>query len=237
VTDKAARWIFWGGTLVSLLLFLGLTWDTHRQFGALTNADRLDARVVAGKKAFERHNCNDCHTILGFGGYYAPDLTRAHARLGEATIRRILKHPEVAFADSYRRMPQQDLPDQEVEDILSFLAWVSDIENHDWPPQHSENRWKRSTDRLLAGAALSPAAALVQQEGCLACHALGGSGERVGPRLEWVGARRDASWIADYLADPQKKSPGAEMPAFGHLSPGQRRMIGEFLVGLAAEGR
>ncbi|MGQ9834912.1 MAG: c-type cytochrome [Thermoanaerobaculaceae bacterium] len=37
---------------------------------------------MAGKRAFEKYNCNDCHTILGFGGYYAPDLTRAYQRLG-----------------------------------------------------------------------------------------------------------------------------------------------------------
>jgi nitric oxide reductase subunit C len=114
------------------------------------------------------------------------------------------------------------------------VRWVSQIDNHDWPPQHSENRWKRSTERLLAGAALSPAAALVEQEGCLACHALGARGERVGPRLEWIGNRRDAAWIAEYIADPERYAPGAEMPSFAHLSPGQRRMIGEFLVSLTS---
>jgi len=234
MTYGSAKLIFWAGTLTSLVLFLALTWDTHSQFAALTNADRLDGQVVSGKRAFERHNCNDCHTILGFGGYYAPDLTRAYTRLGEDTIRRRLESPEVAFADSYRKMPQQNLEPQEIEDIVAFLRWVAQIDNHDWPPQHSENRWKRSTERLLAGAALSPAAALIEQEDCLSCHALGDRGERLGQRLEWIGARRDAAWIAAYLADPEGSAPGTQMPAFDHLSPGQRRMIGEFLVSLAS---
>ncbi len=30
--------------------------------------------------------CNDCHTILGFGAYYAPDMTKAYFRLGENNI-------------------------------------------------------------------------------------------------------------------------------------------------------
>jgi nitric oxide reductase subunit C len=234
MTEKAAKWIFWGGTLSSLVLFLALTVDTHSQFAVLTHADRLDAKVIAGKRAFESHNCNDCHTILGFGGYYAPDLTRAYTRLGEDTIRRRLAQPEVVFADSYRKMPQQHLTEEEMGDIIAFLAWVSQIENHDWPPQHSEARWKRSTDRLLAGAVLSPGAALVNQEDCLACHALGDRGESKGERLEWIARKRSASWIAEYLADPEALAPGAEMPAFDHLSGEQRQMVGEFIVSLAA---
>jgi nitric oxide reductase subunit C len=238
MTEKTAKWIFWVGTLSSLVLFLALTVDTHSQFAALTHADRLDDHVVAGKRAFEKFNCNDCHTILGFGGYYAPDLTRVSSRLGEDAIRRRLAHPEVAFADSYRKMPQQNLSAQEIDDIVAFLDWVSGIENHDWPPQHSEARWKRSTERLMAGAVMSPAAALINQEDCLSCHSLGDQGEKKGGRLEWIGARRSASWIAAYLENPEAVSPGAEMPAYDHLSEGQRQMVGEFIVSLAAnDGR
>ncbi len=236
--EKTAKWIFWVGTLSSLALFLVLTVDTQNQFAALTHADQLNDQVVAGKRAFERHNCNDCHTLLGFGGYYAPDLTRAYTRLGEDTIKRRLASPEVVFADSYRKMPQQDLAEQEIEDITAFLAWVSQIENHDWPPQHSERKWKRSTERLMSGAVLSPGAALVNQEDCLTCHALGDLGERKGPRLEWIAARRDARWIADYIENPEVAAPGAEMPAYEHLSAEHRQMIGEFVVSLAAtQGR
>jgi nitric oxide reductase subunit C len=234
MSEKTAKWIFWLGTLSSLVLFLALTVDTHSQFAALTNADKLDDQVVAGKRAFERHNCNDCHTILGFGGYYAPDLTRAYSRLGEDAVKRRLRSPEVAFADSYRKMPQQHLSAEEIGNITAYLKWVSKIENHDWPPQHSERRWKRSTERLLSGAVLSPGAALVNQEDCLTCHALGDRGEEKGPRLEWIAARRDARWIADYLADPERVSPGADMPAYDDLSSEQRQTIGEFVASLAA---
>ena len=237
MSHTTAKWIFWVGTLVSLGLFLALTYDTHGQFAALTHADKLDDHVVAGKRAFQARNCNDCHTILGFGGYYAPDLTRVVTRMGEDAVRRRLEHPEVAFADSYRKMPQQHLGAQEIEDLVAYLRWVGNIENHDWPPQDSPNRWKRTTERVLAGAALSPAAALVQQENCLSCHTLGASGESKGPRMEWIGTRRDAAYIARYLENPEKLAPGAQMPAFDSLSQAQREMIGEFIVSLAAQGR
>src|SRR5512141_149440 len=107
MTDRTAKTIFWVGTLSSAVLFLALTWDTHKQFSALTHADRLSEQVVSGKHAFQKHNCNDCHTILGFGAYYAPDLTKVMDRVGEDGIRYRLKDPAKAFAASWRKMPNQ----------------------------------------------------------------------------------------------------------------------------------
>jgi nitric oxide reductase subunit C len=237
MTTRLAKAIFWVGTLLSLGVFLGMTVHTHRSFDALTHADALDEHVVAGKRTFEKKNCNDCHTILGFGAYYAPDLTRAYARLGDDGIRLRLEAPETVFADSYRKMPQQHLKAGEVDDLVAFLRWVSNIENHDWPPQDSPRRWKRSTERILASASMSPAAALVQQENCLQCHSIAGTGGTAGPRLEWIGGRRDAEWVARYLADPAVVSKGSRMPAYPNLTPGQRNMIGEFVVSLAADRR
>jgi nitric oxide reductase subunit C len=237
MTERTAKLVFWIGTLSSLALFLALTLDTHRKFDALTHADRLDENVVAGKRAFERHNCNDCHTILGFGGYYSPDLTRVYTRLGEETIRSRIERPEVVLATSYRKMPQQHVPEQEIDALVAFFRWTSEIENGDWPPHDSEIKWKSSTRRLLAGAAMSPGAALVTQENCLACHALGDTGERIGPRLEYVGARRTPQYVADYLADPQKFTPGTSMPGYGQLAEPQRRAVAEFIVTLASSRR
>jgi mono/diheme cytochrome c family protein len=130
-------------------------------------------------------------------------------------------------------MPQQHLAPVEIDRLVDFLRWVAEIENNDWPPQDSETRWKASTRRLLGGAAMSPGAALVSQESCLACHALGDAGERKGPRLEYIASRRDAAWIARYLADPAALTPGAAMPRFDKLSEGQRRAIAEFIASLA----
>jgi nitric oxide reductase subunit C len=233
---QTAKWVFWVGTLSSLAIFGVLTVDTHSQLAALTNADRLDDQVVAGKRAFERHNCNDCHTILGFGAYYAPDLTRVFTRIGEGAIERRILEPHTAFAGSYRLMPRSDVTQAEAEQMVAFFRWVDQIDNHDWPPQDSPRRWKRSTERLLATGTMSPGAALVQQEGCLTCHALGDAGERLGPRLEWVGGRRSVPWIADYLVDPQAVAPGSQMPAYPHLAPEQRGAIAVFLASAAGEG-
>ena len=177
MSKKVAFWIFLLGTLSSAAVFLGLTVDTHRQVEALSHVDKLSEQVVAGKRTFERYNCNDCHTILGFGGYYAPDLTRVVQRVGEDGIRYRVKSPELAFARSARKMPQQHVPDEEINNLVAFFSWVGEIDNGDWPPQDSKKRLTRGEQRLSLGAAVSPGAAVFQTKGCMNCHSLHGTGE------------------------------------------------------------
>src|SRR5512133_3043946 len=124
MTKKTAFWIFLVGTLSSAILFLGLTVDTHRQVAALSHADKLSENVVAGKRTFQKYNCNDCHTILGFGGYYAPDLTRVVRRVGEEGIRFRVSDPAAAFAKSFRKMPRQRVTTAEIDGLVAFFTWV-----------------------------------------------------------------------------------------------------------------
>lgn len=225
---RTAKGVFYAGTLSSLALFLFLTLDTQRQTAALTHADRLDEKVVQGKKVFEKYNCNDCHTMLGFGGYYAPDLTRVYARIGEGGIRASVQKPDQLFANSFRKMPVQNVKPEEVEDLVAFFRWVNDIENHGWPPQ--DEKYKKSAAKgLVASAALSPGAALVQTKGCLSCHAIGGAGSDAGPALDHVGSKMDAESLARYIADPAKANPKALMPP-QDLTPEELGPMTEFLA-------
>lgn len=228
MTTKTAKRIFYFGTLSSAILFLILTWDTHRQVGALTHADRLSAEVIAGKRVFQKYNCNDCHTILGFGGYYAPDLTRVYQRRGEDYIRRVLKQPEVVLANSFRKMPQEHLSQVEINRLVTFLAWVNDIDTHDWPPQDSKSR--RSVNRLVSAAGVSPGAALFKENNCFECHKLQGVGGDTGPALDQVGDRLDKATIAKIIVNPQSVNPNSEMPDNPDMSPQDVQAIAEFLA-------
>ncbi|RJP81722.1 MAG: cytochrome C [Candidatus Zixiibacteriota bacterium] len=227
MTQKTAKGIFWVGTLSSLILFLALTVDTHRQVAVLTNADKLSDEVVAGKKVFQKYNCNVCHTILGFGAYYAPDLTRVYDRRGEAYIRRVLEQPEVVLANSFRKMPQQNLSAQEVDRLAAFFAWVNEIDTNDWPPQDSKTR---SANRLTANTGMTRGAALFKGTGCFECHTLEGVGREVGPALDGVGDRYDAAALERLIADPHSVNPSAVMPPYGEeLSAADIQAIADFL--------
>ncbi|MEW6719812.1 MAG: c-type cytochrome [Thermodesulfobacteriota bacterium] len=213
MTKKTAFWIFLLGTLSSSALFLGLTWDTHRQVATLANVDKLSDQVVAGKRAFEKRNCNDCHTILGFGGYYAPDLTRVVQRVGEDGIRFRVASPEKAFEKSFRKMPRQNLTDAEITDLIAFFRWVGEVNNNDWPPQDSKKRLSRGEQRMMASVGVSPGAAVFQTKGCMNCHSLRGTGGTVGPKLDGIGGGMTEEQIRAYVRDPKSVEPTATMPA------------------------
>ncbi|MBP1753544.1 MAG: hypothetical protein H6Q57_2380 [Geobacteraceae bacterium] len=232
MTKKAGFWIFLLGTLSSAALFLGLTWDMHRQVDILSRADKLSDTVVAGKKAFEKHNCNDCHTILGFGGYYAPDLTRVVQRVGEDGVRYRIKHPELAFAASKRKMPQQNISDADTENLLSFFKWVGEIDNGDWPPQDSKKRLTRGEKRMAATAGISPGAAVFQTKGCMTCHALRGAGGSFGPALDTIGRTLTAKQMEHYIKDPKSMNPKAMMPPQTDLTDRELKEVAKFLGNL-----
>ena len=72
LSKKQARAFFLGGTLVTFLIFIGLTVFSLSKEVDQTNHDNITAEVVRGKEIWETNNCMGCHTILGEGGYYAP---------------------------------------------------------------------------------------------------------------------------------------------------------------------
>src|SRR3990172_1541394 len=212
MTKKTAFWIFLLGTISSAVLFLAATWDTQRQVATLSNVDKLSEQVVAGKRAFEKYNCNDCHTILGFGGYYAPDLTKVVQRIGADGVRYRIKSPELAFANSWRKMPNLRVSDAETENMVAFFTWVGEINNNDWPPQDSRKRLSRGEQAMVASVGVSPGAAVFQSKGCMNCHSLKGTGGTFGPALDKVGAGMSAEEIEKYVRNPKDVDPDSKMP-------------------------
>ncbi len=230
MTKKTAFWIFILGTLLSMLLFLWLTYDTHKQVEALSHADKLSENVIAGKKVFEKYNCNDCHTILGFGAYYAPDLTKVIQRVGEDGARYRIKNPEKAFENSWRKMPKQNVSDAEIENLISFFTWVGEVNNGDWPPQDSKKRLTRGEEILVAAVAVSPGAAVFKSRGCMNCHSLHGEGGNFGPPVDHVGRKLTLEQIERYIKNPKSINSNAMMPPQKELSEKELEEVAKFLA-------
>ncbi|HMK52023.1 MAG TPA: c-type cytochrome, partial [Thermodesulfobacteriota bacterium] len=144
----------------------------------------------------------------------------------------MVKKPQVVLANSWRKMPQQNLQDKEVEDLIAFFKWVSEIDTHDWPPQDSNKLPSSSIRRMVAGAVASPGGALFKEKGCFACHKIGGTGGNVGPAMEGVGNRYDELKLSQYIQDPASVNPKSRMPKLPDLTPDQAKQIAQFLMGL-----
>ncbi len=83
MTKSMARNIFYGGSLFFILIFVGLTAHSHLYIvKTSTDVATLSDSVIQGKHLWEKHACINCHTILGEGAYFAPELGNVMTRWG-----------------------------------------------------------------------------------------------------------------------------------------------------------
>ena len=134
-TKAMARNIFYGGSVFFLLLFLALSFDTMTVLPERDNRENLTEQVAHGKLLWEENNCLGCHTLMGEGAYYAPELANAYDRLGgkEGIKGFIMSRPKDGIPGR-RSMPQFNFSPEELDAIAEFLKYVSEINDADWPP-------------------------------------------------------------------------------------------------------
>ena len=132
-TKSMARNIFYGGTVFFFLLFLALTFDSHREFPKRDNSQNLTPEVIAGKKIWETRNCIGCHTLLGEGAYFAPELGNVYTRRGPDFIKAWIQ-AQPTGTHGRRQMPQFNLSEQELDQLVAFLKYASEIKTGNWPP-------------------------------------------------------------------------------------------------------
>lgn len=135
-TKSMARNIFYGGSLFFILLFLALSFHTRKVLPELDNRAAITPQVAEGKRLWEENNCIGCHSLLGEGAYYAPELGNVYKRFGnskEAIIGFIKSRPAEGIPGR-RSMPQFNLTDAELEALAEFLKYSSEINTQNWPP-------------------------------------------------------------------------------------------------------
>lgn len=144
-TKSAARNIFYAGSLFFLLIFFALTAHSHWYINNVsTNAATLSDAVARGKKVWEDKSCVNCHTILGEGAYFAPELGNVFLRYGgkddpqgaKDAIKAWMKSQPTGI-EGRRQMPQFNLSEKQLNDLAEFLQWVSTIKTNGWPPNNA----------------------------------------------------------------------------------------------------
>ena len=142
MTKTMARNVFYGGSLFFVVIFLILSAQSVRYITTTsTAAAELTDSVARGKHVWEKHACINCHTLMGEGAYFAPELQNVLTRYG------VNEDPEDAFIylqgwmesqptgiEGRRQMPQFNLSEEEIRDLASFFLWVEKIDAQDWPP-------------------------------------------------------------------------------------------------------
>jgi nitric oxide reductase subunit C len=134
-TTSMARNIFYGGAVFFFLLFLALTFDTAGALPKRDNRGQLTEQVARGKHLWEVNNCIGCHTLLGEGAYFAPELGNVVKRYGSTeAVKAFIQGRPAEGIPGRRSMPQFNFTDQQLDDIAAFLKYVSEIDAAKWPP-------------------------------------------------------------------------------------------------------
>ena len=140
-SKSMARNVFFGGTVFFFLLFLALTFDTIKQLPKRDMRQNITPQVAAGKHIWETRNCIGCHTLLGEGAYFAPELGNVMTRWG------VQEDPQMAYEvldgwmkaqpsgiEGRRQMPHFALTDEEKRGLSEFLRWADKMNTQSWPP-------------------------------------------------------------------------------------------------------
>lgn len=115
-------------------------------FGRIYSKSDAEATIRTGKLVLQSRACMDCHTVLGNGAYFAPDLTKSwldpvwrnvwmpmtqsHRR--EDAMVAFLMQPD-KYATWERRMPNLHLSRIEAESMVAYLKWLSAIDTNGFP--------------------------------------------------------------------------------------------------------
>ena len=231
MNKRQTRAFFYSGTGICALVFLGMTVDTHRQIPKLTNEAKLTPDVIQGKHIWHKKDCINCHTLMGEGAYFAPDLTKITQQRGAPYLKAFLKDPSKFYSEERDRrlMTNPNLSDREIDQVIAFLDWVGHIDTQGWPPRPILVSGATIPGTEMVGAGPTQAAASndpvavgqtlfrTSPPGCFGCHSTTAGVNLVGPSLADIGemARRHiaepsyhgkakdaAAYIRESIVDP-----------------------------------
>ena len=109
--------------------------------------------IVKGKLVIQSRACMNCHTLLGNGAYYAPDLTKAwldpkwekvmiaatQSKTKEEAMVKFLMYPD-KYATWTRRMPNLNIDEEEAKAVVAYLKWMAAINTNGFPDHFGESK-------------------------------------------------------------------------------------------------
>jgi ubiquinol-cytochrome c reductase cytochrome b subunit len=176
------------GIAIAALTYLGL-----KDSPAHADPSHWNPLAIAGQEFAQDPRCQTCHKTGGAANPMADTRLRRHPEW-------LLTHvvdPEVV-GPGIRKPPPGGMTPSQARSIVSYLRKVR---AGGTPP-----------------SMISPelrTASLVYGRYCANCHMMDGEGGDQGPDLTRAGEKRDASWLRDWISDPEAIDELADMPAFG----------------------
>ena len=137
LSKQQAKNFFLGGTVLVVLIFGYLSFDSLKNgIPENTKEQNMNAQVLQGRLIWDEQNCMGCHTLMGEGAYYAPELTKVYERRGDAYIKAVLSAPD-GWGSRGRKMVKYDFTPEEQESLVEFFKWVGEMNLNGFPAEPS----------------------------------------------------------------------------------------------------
>lgn len=134
LSKYGAKLFFIIGTAFFATIFLALSYDTLKKVPIQTKSVNLTSQAIRGKHLWDQHNCMGCHTLLGEGAYYAPELTKIYETKGPDTIKLMLTDPELVYPGA-RKMVKYNMSEEDKEAMVAFFKWIGEMDLNGFPPK------------------------------------------------------------------------------------------------------
>jgi mono/diheme cytochrome c family protein len=181
---------------------------------------------------FERAGCYGCHAASGFErtAKRGPDLRRIKGKLSPAWVRQWVADPAAIKPATwmpafFRAGTARGTDDPALDAIVSYLFSTS----ADYTPLPAR-----------AGGDAARGRSVVESVGCLGCHVTGdtardtaGVRRTYGQPLQGIAGKVDVAWLADWVRDPARFSPGTRMPNLRLTDP-EAADVAEYLKTLGS---
>ncbi len=212
---------------------------------SVPGAPALSIARVLYKQEF---SCDTCHKINGEGGSDAPDLTQVgskpqhafdftHLEGKKGRVRWFVEHfknPQAVVPNS--EMPNQEMTDQQAKAMTILMLSLTDsnlpleyiVRGNGGPAQGAGSEGTSAAMSSLGEAQL------IEEKGCLLCHALRGRGGKAAPDLTQVASRRNADWLFQHFKDPSRVVPGSKMPNL-HLTDEEANDLTRYMLSLKSQ--
>ncbi len=212
---------------ISLVVLAALGWSALTARAVMTTPKQIEdeqledpqpwqvipAAQVAGIGAFRDGHCAECHQLgRSMAG---PDLSKA------ASVK-----PSDWLMDHFRKpgadAEESNLPTAQLRALVELVTKRGEDALEAWqtPPGNA------SLTEAIHGAEL------YQANMCGGCHMLNGEGGKAGPALNGVRTRHDRAWVLAHFGDPEKYSPGSQMPPFDDLPQPDLEALTDYVMSI-----
>lgn len=148
---KIALGVF-GALILIFILLSGASFSGSRERPDPETISFQGQTAVDGKRVYQAYNCMGCHTVLGNGAYFAPDLTTVYSSNGPAWLMAYLSRLETwptkqdvdPWIDSLRKEGEPDVNSTEAyyemydgarSDIVQRGGWGLLMPNLSFKPE------------------------------------------------------------------------------------------------------